>query len=161
MNPKSSLTIYGMIGPMGSGKTTLALKIAKDTGALFQTLDGTIKDFNEPVGDLKGYERLMPKALDRMYSNALVALKSGRSVVFDVARWPWLMELADEADVKIEIYYFEISAEERWRRVQKRNQEKPEGVYHWTMSKEEFDAQDPIRKLPAAMPGLTLIKVTE
>lgn len=146
---------------MGSGKTTLALKIAKETGALFQTLDGTIKDSNEPIGDLKGYERLMPKALDRMYANALAALKSGRHVVFDVARWPWLMELADEADAKIEIYYFEISKEERWRRVQKRNQEKPEGVYHWTMSKEEFDAQDPTRKLPDAMPGLTLIKVTE
>lgn len=161
MNPNSHLTVYGMIGPMGSGKTTLALKIAKETGALFQTLDGTIKGFNEPIGDLKGYERLMPKALDLMYANALAALKSGRHVVFDVARWPWLMDLASEADAKIEIYYFEISQEERWRRVQKRNQEKPEGVYHWTMSKEEFDAQDPTRKLPEPMPGLKLIKVTE
>ena len=161
MNPNSPLTIYGMIGPMGSGKTTLALKIAKETGALFQTLDGTIKDFNEPIKDLKNYERLMPKALDQMFANALAALKSGRSVAFDVARWPWLLELANEADAKIEIYYFEISKEERWRRVQKRNQEKPEGVYHWTMSKEEFDAQDPVRKLPEPMPGLTLIKVTE
>ena len=71
----------------------------------------------------------MPKALDLMYANALAALKSGRSVTFDVARWPWLMELADAADVKIEIYYFEISTEERWRRVQKRNQEKPDGIY--------------------------------
>lgn len=161
MNPKSPLTVYGMIGPMGSGKTTLALKIAKETGALFQTLDGTIKDFNEPVEDLQGYERLMPKALDVMYAKALAALKSGRHVVFDVARWPWMMELANEADAKIEIYYFEISKEERWRRVQKRNQEKQEGVYHWTMSKEEFEAQDPTRKLPDTMPGLTLIKVTE
>lgn len=161
MNPKSPLTIYGMIGPMGSGKTTMAMKIAKETGALFQSLDGTIKGFNEPIGDLQGYENLMPKALDQMYTNALATLKSGRSVVFDVARWPWLMELANAADTKIEIYYFEISTEERWRRVQKRNQEKPEGAYHWTMSKEEFDSQDPTRKLPPAMPGLTMIKVTE
>lgn len=115
MNPNSPLTVYGMVGPMGSGKTTLALKIAKETGALFQTLDGTIKDFNEPIGDLAGYERLMPKALDLMYANALAALKSGRHVVFDVARWPRLMDLANEADAKIEIYYFDISKEERWR----------------------------------------------
>lgn len=59
---------------MGSGKTTLALKIAKETGALFQSLDG---------------------------------------------------------------------------------------VYHWTMSKEEFDSQDPTRKLPSLVPGLKLIRVTE
>lgn len=150
-----------MIGPMGSGKTTFALKIANETGALFQSLDGTIKGFNQPVGDLKGYETLMPKALDQMYANALAALRSGRSAVFDVARWPWMMELADAADTKIEIYYFEISTEERWRRVQKRNQEKPAGSYHWTMSKDEFDNQDPKRNLPAAMRGLTLIKVSD
>lgn len=161
MNPNSPLTIYAMVGPMGSGKTTLALKIAKETGALFQSLDGTIKGFNEPIADLKDYENLMPKALNLMYANALAALKSGRSVVFDVGRWPWLMELANEADAKIETYYFEVPAEERWRRVQKRNQEKPEGVYHWTMTKEEFDSQDPRRHLPDPMPGLKLIKVTD
>lgn len=161
MNPNSSLIVYAMVGPMGCGKTTLALKIAKETGALFQSLDGTIKSFKEPFGDLKGYESLMPKALDLMYANALAALKRGRSVVFDVGRWPWLMELANEVDAKIETYYFEISTEERWRRVQKRNLEKPENVYHWTMSKEEFDAQDPRRNLPEPMPGLKFIKVTE
>jgi predicted kinase len=161
MNPNSPLTIYAMVGPMGSGKTTLALKIAKEQGALFQSLDGTIKNFNEPIEDLQGYERLMPKALDQMFSKALSALKSGQSVVFDVGRWPWLMELADAADAKIEIYYLEISSEERWRRVEKRNEEKPENVYHWTMSKDEFDAQNPERHLPPLMPGLKLIKITE
>ena len=161
MNPDSPLTIYAMTGPMGSGKTTLALKIAKEQSAFFQSLDGTIKNLNEPIGDLQGYERLMPKALDLMFSKALEALKNGQSVVFDVGRWPWLMELADAAGAKIEIYYFEISIEERWRRVQKRNEEKPENVYHWTMSKKEFDAQDPRRQLPELRPGLKFIKVTE
>lgn len=161
MNPDSPLTIYAMVGPMGSGKTTLALKIAKEQGALFQTLDGTIKSFNEPIGDLKGYESLMPKALDLMFSRALQALKSGQSVVFDVARWPWLIELADAANAKIEIYHFEIPVEERWRRVQKRNAEKIENVYHWTMSKEEFDAQDTHRELPSSRPGLKVVKITQ
>lgn len=161
MNPNSPLTIYGMIGPMGSGKTSLALKIANDHGAFFQSLDGTIKGFNEQIGSLEGYERLMPNALNLMFSRALEALKNGQSVVFDVARWPWLKELADTAEVKIEIYYFEISPEERWRRVQKRNQEKPDGIYHWTMSKEEFDAQDTTLRLPELMPGLKLVKVSE
>ena len=60
MNPDSPLTIYAVSGPMGSGKTTLALKIAKGQSAFFQSLDGTIKNLNEPIGDLQGYERLMP-----------------------------------------------------------------------------------------------------
>ncbi len=53
MNPDSPLTIYAMAGPMGSGKTTLALKIAKEQNAFFQSLDGTIKNLNEPIGDLQ------------------------------------------------------------------------------------------------------------
>ncbi len=162
MNPDSPTTIYAMAGPMGSGKTTLALKIASKHKALFQTLDGTIKAFNEPIEDLKGYESLMPKALDLMFSKALEALQSGQSVVFDVGRWPWLMQLADAADSKIEIYNFQISAEERWRRVQKCNNEKPKGVFHWTMSKAEFDTNANLkRSLPPAMPGLKIITIFE
>ena len=161
MSENSKPIIYAMVGPMGSGKTTLALKIAKEKNALFQSLDGTIKAFNEPIGDLDGYERLMPKALDLMYKNALEALRRGQSVSFDVGRWPWLIELAKEAGAEIEIHCFEISAVERWRRVQKRNLEKPEGAYHWTMTKEEFDAQDTERRLPPAMPGLRVIWVRE
>ncbi|MBK7891656.1 MAG: AAA family ATPase [Bdellovibrionales bacterium] len=161
MNPNSPLTIYGMVGPMGSGKTTMALKIAKEKGALFGSLDGTIKSFNQPIHDLKDYESHMQRALDLLYARALAALKEGQSVVFDVGRWSWLKELADEAGAKIEIYYFEIPAEERWRRVQKRNQEKPENVYHFTMSKEEFDSQNPHHAPPLPTPGLTVIKITE
>jgi len=150
-----------MVGPMGSGKTTLALKIASKKGALFGSLDGTIKSFNQPINDSKDYESLMPKALGVMYARALHALRNGQSVVFDVGRWTWLKELADEANANIEIYYFEIPADERWRRVQKRNQEQPENVYHWTMTKEEFDSQNPHCNLPSPMPGLKLIKITE
>lgn len=161
MNPNSLLTIYAMVGPMGSGKTTLALKIAKEKAALFQSLDETIKSFNEPIGDLNGYEKLMPKALDLMYARALDALKRGQSVTFDVVRWPWLKDLANAGGAKIEIYYFNVSAEERWRRVEKRNREKPDQVYHWTMTREEFDAQEFHRKVPPPEPGLTIVEVTE
>ena len=161
MNPDSPLTIYAMVGLMGSGKSTLALKIAKEKGALFQSLDGTIKSFNEPVGNLEGYERLMSRALDLMFSRALQALKSDQSVVFDVGRLSWIIELAKAGNAKIEVYHFEISQEERWRRVQKRNKEKVENIYHWTMSKEEFDAQGPHAPLPSAMPGLKIIKISE
>lgn len=150
-----------MVGAMGSGKTTLALKIAKENSAFFGSLDGTIKSFNQPIKNLKDYESHMEKALELLYSRALEALTKGQSVVFDVGRWPWLKDLADAANAKIEIYSFEIPTEERWRRVQKRNQEKPEGVYHWTMSREEFDNQNTHRQLPPPMPGLKIIKITE
>ena len=103
----------------------------------------------------------MERAHEIMYQLALEALQVGRSVAFDVARWQVLDRLSEETETEIIVYYFEISAEERWRRVQKRNLEKPHQIYHFTMSKEEFDAQDPRRNLPPPRPGLMFIKVAE
>jgi len=165
MNPQSSTTIYAMVGPMGSGKSTYALKLAKEQNAKFFSLDKTIKDFNEPIDGLKGYELHMKKALVILSEKAIKCLKAGQSVVFDfgggIGHWDWLKHMADEADTKIEIYHFEILANVRWARVQKRNLEKPEGIYHFNMSKEEFDRQSAYRVLPALMPGLKIFKITK
>lgn len=152
MMTDSKPKIYAMIGPMGSGKSTMAMKIAQETGALYLSLDGTIKSFNVPIKDLQDYESHMERAHTIMYQQALEALRGGRSVAFDVARWQVLDRLSEETETEIIVYYFEISAEELWRRVQKRNLEKPHQIYHFTMSKEEFDAQDPRRNLPHPRP---------
>lgn len=147
---------------MGSGKTTMARKIEKEKGAEFFSLDGIIKSFNEPIKDIKDYESHMAKAHDIMCFGAAEALKAGKSVVFDIGGpWPRIRDVADSLDVKIEIYHFDISAETRWQRVQKRNEEKPEGVYHFTMYKHEFDSQDPKRNVPAEEIGIKVIKITE
>ncbi len=162
MNPNSPLTIYAMIGAIGSGKTTLARKISVEQNAEFFSLDGTIKSFNVPIKTIYDYELHMEKAREIMTSKAIEWLNKGRSVVFDIGGpWPWLKGMADFTDTKIEIYLFEISSEERWRRVQKRNLEKPEGIYHFTMTKEEFDSQNPMRGAPPLVPGLKVIKITK
>lgn len=147
---------------MGSGKTTMARRIEKEKDAVFFTLDGIIKSFNQPIKNIKDYESHMAKAHDIMISGASAALRSGKNVVFDIGGpWPRVKDLANSLDVKIEIYHFDISPEVRWQRVQKRNNEKPVGVYHFTMYKDEFDSQDPKREPPALEPGLKIIKITE
>lgn len=147
---------------MGSGKTTMARKIEKEKGAVFFSLDGTIKSFNSPIKDINDYESHMARAHDIMISGAAEAIQSGKNVVFDIGGpWPRIKDLANELNVKIEIYHFEISAEERWRRVQQRNIEKPTGIYHFTMTREEFDSQSPIRPVPPEEPGLKIIKITD
>ena len=162
MNPNSLVTIYAMIGAMGSGKTTMALKIAKEYDAAFFSLDGTIKSFNQPIRNLNDYESHIEKAREIMTSRATDFLNKGKSVVFDIGGpWSWLKSMADATFSKVEIYHFEISDEERWRRVQKRNQERRENSYHFTMSKDEFDNQSHSRQPPTLIPGLKIIKITE
>ena len=120
------------------------------------------KIFIEPIKDIKDYESHMAKAHDIMCFGATEALKSGKNVVLDIGGpWPRVRDLSTALDVKIEIYHFEISVEVRWLRVQKRNLERPEGVYHFTMYKHEFDSQDVKRNVPALEPGLQIIKITD
>src|SRR5687767_6331209 len=136
MNPNSELTIYLMVGAMGSGKTTMARKIEMEKKAVFFSLDGIIKSFGHPIKNIEDYERHMARAHEIMLSGAAEAIKDGKNVVFDIGGpWPRVKELATALNVKIEIYHFDVSPEERWRRVQRRNEEKPEGVYHFTMYK--------------------------
>jgi|SaaInlStandDraft_7_1057024.scaffolds.fasta_scaffold11581_5 shikimate kinase len=131
-----------MLGPMGSGKTTFALKISNDTGAIFYSLDKTIKEFNLPIYSFKDYESNVEKALGLLRAKAIQSLNKGHSVVFDfgggTAHWSWLKNISDSAKVNIEIYSFEVPTEERISRVRKRNREKPKDIYYFTMSDEEF-----------------------
>jgi hypothetical protein len=90
-------------------------------------------------------------------------LKENRSVVFDfgggMAHWPWIQSLAEKAGAKIEIYHFEIPLEERKRRIQKRNLEKPDGVYFFAVSDEHFNQSKTRTEPPPEGDGVKVIKV--
>lgn len=152
-----------MVGPMGSGKTTLALSISKDREARFFSLDKTIKEFNKPIKDIKDYEFHMAEALEIIGTNAIQALKINQSVVLDfgggIGHWEWLKNIADSSGANIEIYQFEIPIEERLKRVRKRNQDKPKDIYHFTMSDEEVMGSKSPRETPEPSEQVKIIKV--
>jgi predicted kinase len=146
MKSKAVGTLYAMTGGNGAGKTTHALGLAKEQGAKFFSLDRTIKDFNQPIQSYEDYMSYHQRAIDRISSEAVEILQSGRSVVLDfgggLATRPWLKQIANQASAKVEVRHLEVSLEERRRRVQKRNQEKNSDVYHFHMSDAEFDRQN-------------------
>jgi predicted kinase len=153
-----------MVGPMGSGKTTLALKLSKDRGAQFYSLDKTIREFGLPVRNVQDYETHMAKALEIIASHSIQALKGGTPVVLDfgggMGHWNWLKDIADSTGANIEIYHFEVPLEMRLERVRKRNEEKPADVYQFTMTDKEVVASKPTRETPLPSERVKIIKIT-
>lgn len=156
--------IYAMTGGNGSGKTTYALKISKEKGAKFFSLDKTIKDFNQPIQSYEDYMFYFQQALDLMSSQAIQFLKEGDSVVFDfgggMATREWLRQIVKSSGAEVEIYHLEVPLEERRRRIQKRNLEKQKDVYFFHMDDEHFDKQNKEDSPgPPAEPGIKVIRM--
>ncbi len=156
--------IFAMTGGNGSGKTTYALKISREKGAQFFSLDKTIKDFNQPIQSYEDYMFYFQQALDLMSSQAIQFLKDGGSVVFDfgggISSREWLKQIAKSCGAEVEIYHLEVPLEERRRRIQKRNLEKPKDVYFFHMDDDEFarhNKEDP--PAPPAESGINVIRV--
>ena len=162
---KSNRIIYALTGGNGSGKTTYALNISKEKGAVFFSLDKTIKDFNQVIQSYEDYMSHYQRALDFLSAQALFVLKNGGSVVFDfgggLSSRHWLKQIAKSCDAEIEIFHLKVPLEERRRRIHQRNKAKDKTVYFFHMSDEEFNVHnknDP--EAPPPEPGIKVITVT-
>lgn len=138
--------IYAMTGGNGAGKTTYALKISREKGAQFFSLDKTIKDFNQPIQSYEDYMSFYQRALDLMSSKAVQLLKEGTSVVFDFgggkSSRDWLRHISVSSGAEVEIFHLEVPLAERKLRIQQRNREKNKDVYFFYMTDEHFDQEN-------------------
>ncbi|MGA2039608.1 MAG: ATP-binding cassette domain-containing protein [Bryobacteraceae bacterium] len=99
-------SIYGFIGPNGSGKTTTMRMIVNifypDRGEIRLFGDGRPENSTDLIGYLpeeRGlYQKMTVQALLEFYGE----LRSGRSVKADVARWLERLGLASRASDKVE-----------------------------------------------------------
>ncbi len=156
--------LYVMTGGNGSGKTTYALKISKEKGAQFFSLDKTIKDFQQPIQSYEDYMIYFHRALNLISDKAIQFLKEGSSVVFDfgggISSRPWLKQIAESSGVEIEIFHLEVPLIERKRRIQQRNKERNQDTYFFHMSDEEFDKHNQIDlPHPPSEEGIKVIRV--
>lgn len=142
-------TIHLICGATGAGKTTYALKLSGELGAVRFSIDEWMSTLFwmdspwplEPAWSIERVERCSAM----IWRTALEICKQGAPVVLDIglgqaAARSKYVALASEGGLSVRLYSMELPAEERWRRVQARNSSKGE-THHlpFKVTREMFD----------------------
>ena len=157
---KSASKAYLITGGTGAGKTTYALKIARETGAIRFSIDDWMTtlfwmDSPEPISFDWAMERI-GRAEAQIWDTALQTLRQGLPVILDLgftkaAHRQKFYDLANEANIEAVLHWVDISSDERWRRVQLRNAEKGE-TYAMDVPREMFDFMENEWEAPEGEP---------
>jgi len=139
--------VHLICGSTGAGKTSYALKLSRQLSATHFSID-------EWMMTLYGPDRPTPMDLPWLFERiercetqmAALVLQLGRQgarSVLDIGlmrqdqRRKWT-EMAAKAGLSVQLHFIDVAAEERWRRVTQRNEEKGE-TYRLTVTRPMFD----------------------
>lgn len=124
-------TLYIMVGPPGSGKSTKAKEIANETGAVITSLDSLREEIAGSRKNWYSNPDIFNNAMSRNIANiqnAMVEwhLKNGESVIVDnmnlKSRYvSFFQELSKKYDVEIEFVKMKCD----WATLKERNQSRP------------------------------------
>lgn len=139
--------IHLVAGSTGAGKTTFAIKLAAQEKALRLSIDEWMVTLFEPDQPAEIRFEWMMERVNRceaqMWEVALQAGALGQPIVVDCGltseahREKWA-RLATEAGLPVQLHFLDVDAEERWRRVQERN-DTLGPTYRLHVTREMFD----------------------
>ena len=118
---------YVIIGFIGSGKTTFAKKLEKETGALRFTKDEWVVAIFGHDPTIKGFETYDERVSKLAVDVALSCLKAGNDVIIDEGFWvrsqrDEIRQKIGKAGGKVQFYYVKNTHETMKQRISKRNQ---------------------------------------
>ena len=113
-------------GLPGSGKTTLAVRLARDRGAVRLTKDEWLWALGSSPWDRPAGERVE----EQLWRLAQEVLGLGLSVVVDFGLWARserdeVRTAARRLGVGVELHHLDVPTDELWRRIEVRNSEPP------------------------------------
>ena len=144
---RSVSKVYLITGGTGAGKTTYALKLARETGGIRFSIDDWMTtlfwmDSPDPISHDWAMERI-GRAEAQIWEMAQQVVAQGLPVILDLgftkaAHRRKFCNLAREARIEAVLHWVDIAPEERWRRVQSRNSEKGE-TFAMEVPRDMFD----------------------
>jgi predicted kinase len=137
-------TLHFIAGKAGSGKTTLARRIAKDARAVLICEDEWMMRLAEPIDNLQQYLAHAARIRSVIAPLATDLLMLGTSVVFDFAgntprERRWIRSIFERAHADHQLHYLPADDETCRERVRERNVAQPEGVFFGMVTDAQID----------------------
>ena len=135
-------TLYLICGLPGAGKTTLARQIEQARNALRLSPDEWIAQILADPSDRAELDRLRSPIEAVQWELAARVLALGVDVILDWGFWSEeerrsYRSRAEALGARVEVHFLDVSREELWARLSKRNADPPSGTF--AVAEEELD----------------------
>ncbi|MBX3502970.1 MAG: ATP-binding protein [Alphaproteobacteria bacterium] len=150
------MILHLICGSTGAGKTTYALELCRQTGAVHFSIDEWMVSLYGPDApqppDWGWISTRVRRCEDLIAILALQTAGRGVPAVLDLsflraADRKRFADKAREAGVPVKLHHVDVAADERWRRVQERNDRKGE-TYRLAVTRFMFDGIESIWQPP-------------
>jgi predicted kinase len=157
-------------GSTGAGKTTYALKLCRELGAIHLSIDDWMVNLFAPDQPTQRswpwIEERLKRCEDQILSTAIAAGRVGTSTVLDLGlqrcdQRRRVAARATESGQEVRLHFLDVAAADRWRRVERRNEDRGE-TFRLAVSRPMFDFIETIWQPPDAdeMAALKGLRVT-
>lgn len=154
----SSPIIYLICGSTGAGKTTYAIQLSDEVGAVRFSIDDWMArlfwmDTPKPIDSGWAMERVK-RCYDQIWATAMQVATQGVSCVLDLglgqrSERARFADLGKGAGLSVELHFLDVLADERWRRVEARNAVKTgTNLLPFDVTREMFDFVESIWEPP-------------
>ncbi len=141
-------SIHFICGSTGAGKTTYAIRLCDDLGAVRFSIDEWMTalfwmDAPQPTDPAWAIERV-ERCRDHIWRTALEVAGRGAPCVLEIGLVSAAIRaryavLAREAGLPAQLHYLDVPADERWRRVHARNSREDAAQLSFPVTREMFD----------------------
>jgi predicted kinase len=151
-------TVHLVTGSTGAGKTTFSRELTERAGAVRFSIDEWMTalfwaDAYQPLDPAWVMVRV-ERCYAQIWTAALAVAKRGVAVVLDLGLTTResrvrFADLAREAGLPVQLHFVDVPADERWRRVEVRNEDIGEGAQlRFAITREMFDYVEGLWEAP-------------